>query len=110
MASVVEPGTLWNLLAKEATTGGLIGAVLGAVAWAGVSTIFADPLLAISVGLSLFAAGTLASVLGLLLPWLLSRLGIDPAFGSGPVATILQDVLTTIVYFTVITTVLGNTG
>jgi magnesium transporter len=33
----------------------------------------------------------------------LSRLGLDPAFGSGPVATIIQDVLTIIIYFTVMT-------
>ena len=33
----------------------------------------------------------------------LSRLGLDPAFGSGPVATLIQDVLTIIIYFTVMT-------
>jgi hypothetical protein len=46
----------------------------------------------LGVGISLFAAGTLASFIGLLLPWMLSN--IDPAFGSGPVATIIQNVLT----------------
>jgi magnesium transporter len=30
-------------------------------------------------------------------------LAIDPAFGSGPVATIVQDVLTIIIYFLVVT-------
>lgn len=98
---------LWGLLVKEMTTGGLIGLALGALALIGVWTMFADPVLAISVGVSLFAAGTLASMLGLLLPWLLSRLGIDPAFGSGPVATILQDVLTIAIYFAVVTALLG---
>jgi magnesium transporter len=99
---------LGGLLVKEMATGGLIGLVLGALALTGVWMIFADPVLAISVGVSLFAAGTLASVLGLLLPWLLSRLGIDPAFGSGPVATILQDVLTIVVYFAVVTALLDG--
>jgi magnesium transporter len=33
------------------------------------------------------------------LPWLLTRLGRDPAFGSGPIATIVQDVLSLAVYF-----------
>lgn len=51
------------------------------------------------VGLTLCVAGTLASAIGLLLPWALSRQDIDPAFGSGPVATILQDTLTILAYF-----------
>ena len=31
------------------------------------------------------------SVFASLLPWLFARLGYDPALGSGPVATVLQD-------------------
>jgi magnesium transporter len=42
-----------------------------------------------------------------MLPWLLARLGTDPAFGSGPVATIIQDVLTIAIYFAVMTVVLN---
>ncbi|WP_084572842.1 magnesium transporter [Methylocapsa aurea] len=51
--------------------------------------------------MSLFAAGTVASSIGLLLPWILSRLGLDPAFGSGPVATVIQDGVTILIYFEV---------
>jgi len=40
-----------------------------------------------------------ASTLGLQLPWVLDRLGTDPAYGSGPLATIVQDVLTLLIYF-----------
>lgn len=52
-----------------------------------------------AVALSIAAAETLASALGLVLPWLLSRFGCDPAYGSGPIATIVQDVLSLIVSF-----------
>jgi magnesium transporter len=34
-----------------------------------------------------------------MLPWAFGRLGFDPALGSGPVGTILQDVLTLLIYF-----------
>jgi magnesium transporter len=37
------------------------------------------------------------------LPWLLNRLGRDPAFGSGPLGTIIQDVLTLLIYFLAVT-------
>jgi Mg/Co/Ni transporter MgtE len=50
-------------------------------------------------GLALAGASALATVLGLMLPWTLARLGTDPAYGSGPLATVLQNVLTLLIYF-----------
>lgn len=34
-----------------------------------------------------------------MLPWALQRLKLDPAYGSGPLATIVQDVLSLLIYF-----------
>jgi magnesium transporter len=82
-------------------TGALIGLTLGLLSVLGVWATFGNLTVGVGVGLSLFAGGTLASGIGLLLPWGLSRLNIDPAFGSGPVATILQDALTILIYFLV---------
>lgn len=33
------------------------------------------------------------------LPWLLDAAGLDPAFGSGPLATVIQDLLSILIYF-----------
>jgi magnesium transporter len=98
------------ILAREVVTGGVIGLALGCIAFGGVWIVFADVVAAFGVGLSLFAAGTLASTIGLLLPWLLSRFNVDPAFGSGPVGTIVQDVLTILVYFAVMTQLFALAG
>jgi len=38
-----------------------------------------------------------ASLIGFALPWVLARLDVDPAYGSGPVATIRQDILSLMV-------------
>jgi len=97
---------LTSILVSELLTGGMIGLALGLFAFVGVSVVFGSVTMGLGVGLSLFAAGTGASGIGLALPWLLSRLGFDPAFGSGPVATIIQDVVTIIIYFTVMTSLL----
>jgi len=35
----------------------------------------------------------------MLLPYLLDALGRDPAYGSGPLATVIQDLLSILVYF-----------
>ena len=37
----------------------------------------------------------------MLLPWAFQRLGRDPAFGSGPLATVIQDLLSIAIYFTI---------
>jgi len=90
-----------ELVWGEMRTGLMIGVVLGALAWPAVWLVFADAQLASAVALSLVAAGTVATTIGLTLPWLLARLGRDPAFGSGPIATIVQDVLSLAIYFAV---------
>lgn len=88
-----------ELVWGEMRTGLLIGAALGGLAWVLVWLAFADVRLASTVALALLVAGTVATTIGLTLPWLLARLGRDPAFGSGPIATIVQDVLSLAIYF-----------
>lgn len=87
------------LLRDEAGAGLLIGSVFGALAFLGVALAFGDVRLAAAVALAVLVAGGMATTIGLLFPWLLYRLGKDPAFGSGPVATIVQDVLSLLIYF-----------
>ena len=64
-----------------------------------VWVVFGELRLAIAVSGALLVSGGLATTLGLLLPSVLMRLGQDPALGSGPLATVFQDVLTLLVYF-----------
>ncbi len=99
---------LAKILLLEFTTGGMIGCALALVAFFGVWFAFGSLILGLGVAISLLLAGTLASSIGLVLPWLLSKARIDPAFGTGPVATIIQDVLTILVYFMVMTALLGG--
>lgn len=101
-----EMRPLGPLLLGELGTGVLIGLPLAALAFLGIWIGFGSVNLAAGVGIALFAASSIACVLGLLLPWLLARIGLDPAFGSGPLATILQDVLTIAIYFVVMTMVI----
>lgn len=88
-----------RLLGAELRTGALIGLVLALLAFPMVWLVFGELRLAAAVAGALFGASAVASTLGLLLPWTLARLGSDPAYGSGPLATIVQDVLTLLIYF-----------
>lgn len=91
-----------HLLAGELRTGMLIGATLGIAACPFVWLAFGDARLAGAVSISIFVAGSIASAIGLGLPWLFARGGWDPAYGSGPVATVIQDILSILVYFMVL--------
>jgi magnesium transporter len=91
-----------HLLAGELRTGMLLGTILGLLSCPLVWLYFRDVRLAAAVGTAIFAAGTVAAALGLLLPWWLARKGRDPALGSGPAATVIQDVVSLLVYFAVV--------
>jgi len=91
-----------RLLVGELRTGLIVGTLLGGLTFPMVWLTFGDLRLAIAVGGSLVVAGVLATGVGLLLPWLLTRLGRDPAYGSGPLATVVQDVLTLLTYFIIV--------
>jgi magnesium transporter len=91
----------------EALTGLVVGLVVAALAVLGVWTVLGSLPLAVTVGLSLLGACAVASVVAMLLPWAMSRLDRDPAFGSGPLATVVQDLLSLVIYFSVAAAVLG---
>ncbi|MFB2938100.1 magnesium transporter [Aerosakkonemataceae cyanobacterium BLCC-F154] len=99
--------SLRNWLSVELWTGLLIGVVLGGLSFPIVWGAFGDIRLAFAVALTIITAGGIAASIGLLFPWLLYRAGKDPAFGSGPVATIVQDVLSLLMYFTIVQLLLG---
>jgi magnesium transporter len=96
---------LSSLVAGEMRTGLFIGLVLGGLTFPAVWLVFGDVALALAVSGALLAAGCIATTIGLLLPWLLSRLGSDPAYGSGPLATIVQDLLSLLTYFLIVSAV-----
>lgn len=100
-------GPLARMLGGEMATGALIGGVLGALAWIAVFVAFRDMRLAWAVAIAVLVAGSVATTCGLLLPWLLARFGMDPAFGSGPVATVIQDVLSLLIYFAIVILLFG---
>jgi magnesium transporter len=58
---------------------------------------------ALAVSIALVIACATANAVALALPLGLQRLGTDPAFGSGPVATVVQDLLSIVIYFAIVT-------
>jgi magnesium transporter len=102
----LEHRGFWHLLFGEAAAGFIIGTVLAAFAFLAVVAAYADVRLGAAVAVAILAAGTIATTIGLSLPWLLSRIGLDPALGSGPLATIIQDVLSILIYVLAVAAIL----
>ncbi|WP_341360801.1 magnesium transporter [Georgenia sp. M64] len=94
-----------RIAGREVLTGLLLGIVLGLLSLLPVGLIWGDWLVAVAVALALLAASSIATVIALGLPWLIHRMGKDPAFGSGPLATVVQDLLTVTIYLVVATTI-----
>ena len=95
-----------RILGPEALTGLLVGVLLGVGMLPMVPLMVGDWMLASAVAVALLAASSIATVVALLLPWLLNRLGKDPAFGAGPLATVIQDLLSIAIYLGAVTVLL----
>jgi magnesium transporter len=87
-----------EVVRRELLTGLLVGATLSLVFFPIALVWWHDADLVIATSLALQMASSIATVVAMILPWLIHRLGGDPAFGSGPLATVLQDLLSVLIY------------
>jgi magnesium transporter len=107
----------WRVMRREVYSGLALGAVLGVIGflriavWSAFSDIYGPhwPLLGMTVGLSLVGIVTWGSLSGSMLPFILKRLGLDPATSSAPFVATLVDVTGLVIYFTVAIVVLRGT-
>jgi magnesium transporter len=92
------------LLQDELVIGVAIGASLGLISSILVFAAFGDSMLSLAVGLAVLTGGTVSAVVGFGLPWVFKHFDFDPALGSGPICTIIQDVSSLLIYFVLVGT------
>lgn len=85
-------------LAKETGVGLVLGTIAGVVSGLTAIIWFHDPILSLVVGTSMFLAVATAPLVALLVTELLQLEHLDPAVGSGPIATVIQDTLSVLIY------------
>jgi magnesium transporter len=90
-----------RVVRRELITGLLIGGALALAFLPIALLLWGQADVALAVALALMAACSIATVVAMALPWLFHRLGMDPAFGSGPLATVVQDLLSILLYFVI---------
>ena len=92
---------LRNVVRREAITGVLVGAAIALLFYPMALAGWGDSDVALAVSLALLAACSMAAIIAMALPYALYRLDVDPAFGSGPLATVVQDLLSIAIYFAI---------
>lgn len=86
---------------REVVTGFLTGAALAALTFPVVVWRWGQAHVAGAVSLAVLAACSVASTLAMALPWILRSLRQDPAFAAGPLATVIQDLMSVLIYLLV---------
>jgi magnesium transporter len=108
----------WRVAAREIPAGVTLGAILGTigfiriVAWQDLGFYNYGPhylLVAMTVSLALVGVVLFGSLTGSMLPFVLRRIGFDPASASAPFVATLVDVTGLIIFFSVALVVLKGT-
>ena len=108
----------WRVAMRELPAGLTLGAILGVIGfariilWQELGWFDYGPhalLVATAVSLSLVGVVTFGSMAGSMLPFVLRRLGFDPASASAPFVATLVDVTGLVIYFSIAYLVLRGT-
>ncbi|HYQ00010.1 MAG TPA: magnesium transporter [Polyangiaceae bacterium] len=99
----------WRVVRRELAVGAALGAMLGLigfvriVAWQAVSPIYGDHYMRVAqtVFFSLIGVVMFGTIAGSVLPFVLRRVGFDPASASAPFVATLVDVTGLVIYFSV---------
>ncbi len=107
----------WRVMRREVFSGLGLGLILGSIGflritvWSGFSQIYGPHwlLVALTVGLALIGIVLWGTLAGSMLPFILRRLGFDPATSSAPFVATLVDVTGQVIYFSVAVVLLRGT-
>lgn len=108
----------WRVALRELPLGITLGTILGTIgvariaAWQYLGFYDYGPhwmLIAATVGTGLIGIVTFGSLAGSMLPFLLQRIGFDPASASAPFVATLVDVTGLVIYFSVAVLILSGT-
>lgn len=104
----------WRVMRREITSGFFLGSILGIIGfsrifiWHSFSAVYGEDWIKIglTVGFTLLGVVMLGTIAGSMLPFILRKLGFDPATSSAPFVATIVDVTGLLIYFSVATLLL----
>jgi len=99
--------SIWKHITKEVLIGISLGAIIGIVTGAIAYIWLGHIKLALALALALTATMSLASFLGFVVPYILMKLNLDQATGTGPLITSIKDISGLFIYFGLIALFFG---
>ncbi len=90
----------WFLL-RELAIGAIIGLTCGIVVGLVALGWHEDPMLGVTVSVSLLLAISVSAMMGVLVPFFFRLIKVDPAIAAGPLVTTGNDILGLVIYYTV---------
>lgn len=102
----VEIGDWFQLLRKEIVVAAILGAAM-ALAVSVIGMFSGGMNIAIVLALAMIVVVLVGSIIGMSLPFLLSKFRLDPATASGPLVTSIADISGVVIYFSIARWYLG---
>ena len=91
---------------KQTAIAFVIAIIIGIIMFLGISLLWKQPFTAFVISLATFISLIFTSFTALIIIVLIKKIGLDPALGSGPLATIISDATSIIIYFATATILL----
>jgi magnesium transporter len=95
-----------RIVRLETLTGAFIGVLLAAAIFPLALAVTGETRIATIVSLALLVSASIATLVAVTLPTLIQKFDLDPAYGSGPLGTVIQDILSISIYFAIAATLL----
>jgi magnesium transporter len=89
----IGAGDVWRVVRKEVLVGVFLAVATGLLLWLAAAAVGGSPTVAWIAAFAILSTVTLGTLLGVLTPLLLARIGADPAVATGPFVQTVNDVL-----------------
>ena len=103
----IEFKDIFKVILKEVLVAVIVGTMLAIVNAIRILVMYKNPMLALTLGITLVCTVLLSKVIGCILPLLAKKCKLDPALMAAPLITTLVDTGTILLYFTIASRILA---
>ena len=96
-----EKFNLWHYLKREFMVMLGLSSTVATIVGVAITLFWQAPIIGIVLAISVFSTISIAITVGIGMPYFFTKIKMDPAIASGPLATIVRDLISILVYFSI---------